>query len=148
MIHKKNEYPIATVGALIVAEDGDILLIHSPKWRVEYTIPGGKVERGETREEALVREVFEETGLHIQDIRFAIVQDSIFSPEFLNSNHFIMNDYVANLAPQSSKDSVILNEEGERYLWIQPQKALNLKLNKELYILIDWYLEHVWKTRV
>ena len=32
--------------------------------------PGGKVEEGETAEEAAIREVMEETGGHIQSIRF------------------------------------------------------------------------------
>lgn len=142
MQKKKNEYPLVTVGALVVADDGDILLVHSPKWTVGYTIPGGKVELGESREEAVRREVLEETGLHITDIHFAIVQDSIFSSEFLNTNHFVMNDFVVRLSLQSTKDSVVLNAEGDHYRWIQPEKALELSLNKELYILIEWYLKH------
>lgn len=145
---KKNEYPLVTVGALIVADDGDILLIHSPKWNIGYTIPGGKVELGETRQEAVIREVLEETGLQLTDICFAIVQDSIFSVEFSKPNHFVMNDFVARLSPQSSKDNVILNDEGDQFIWIEPEKALSLSLNKELYNLINWYLKHQpFKTR-
>ena len=140
---KKNEYPLVTVGGVsIVADDGDILLVHSPKWTVGYTIPGGKIELGESREEAARREVLEETGLHVKDIGFALVQDSIYSSEFRNTNHFVMNDFIARLSPQSSKDSVVLNAEGDHYRWIQPEKALELSLNKELYTLIEWYLKH------
>lgn len=141
-IDKKNMYPLVTVGVLVVADDSEILLVKSPKWNVDYTIPGGKVEMGETREEAAKREVFEETGLKIVDIRFAFVQDSIYSQEFKKPNHFIMNDFVGRLSADCSKDQVVLNEEGDEYLWIKPEKALKLSLNKELYPLIEWYLAH------
>jgi 8-oxo-dGTP diphosphatase len=138
---KINDYPLVTVGALIVADDGEILLVHSPKWNVGYTIPGGKLEKGETREQAVVREVFEETGLKVVDVCFALVQDSIFNPEFKKTNHFVMNDFIVRLAPQSSKDDVVLNEEGDHYIWIQPEKALELNLNRELYVLINHFIE-------
>jgi 8-oxo-dGTP pyrophosphatase MutT (NUDIX family) len=45
--------------------DGDleVLLIHRPRYR-DWTFPKGKVEDGESDEQAAVREVEEETGLH------------------------------------------------------------------------------------
>ncbi|MBS4171159.1 MULTISPECIES: NUDIX domain-containing protein [unclassified Neochlamydia] len=139
-------YPLVTVGALIVADDGDILLVHSFKWKVGFTIPGGKVELGESREQAVTREVLEETGLFIKDLRFALVHDSIYSSEFINPNHFVMNDYVARLSPNSSKKHVILNAEADRYIWISPKEALLLSLNRELYALIEWYIQHPYQN--
>ncbi len=47
----------------LVVEDGKILMV--PHWD-GYNFPGGKIELGETIENALKREVFEETGLKIQ----------------------------------------------------------------------------------
>lgn len=138
-----NPYPLVTVGALVVADDGDILLVHSPKWKTAYTIPGGKVELGETREMAVIREIWEETGLHITDLQFALVQDSVFSDEFVKPNHFVMNEYIARLSTRSSKESVVLNEEGDSYIWLPPKEAIKLSLNRELYILIDWHLNHL-----
>jgi ADP-ribose pyrophosphatase YjhB (NUDIX family) len=141
-----NLYPLVTVGALIVADDGEILLVHSFKWKVDFTIPGGKVELGESREKAVTREVLEETGLFIKDLRFALVHDSIYSSEFINPNHFVMNDYVARLSPNSSKNHVILNAEADHYVWISPEKALGLSLNRELYSLIEWYIQHPYQN--
>lgn len=63
--------PEVAVGAVIV-DDGDLLLIrrgHGPA-AGEWSVPGGRVERGETLAEALVREVLEETSLEVVCGRF------------------------------------------------------------------------------
>jgi ADP-ribose pyrophosphatase YjhB (NUDIX family) len=133
-------YPLVTVGGLIVAKDGDILLVRSKKWSNLYTVPGGKVELGETLQEAFIREVHEETGLGIVNIRFAMAQDSIFSPEFFHKSHFVMNDFIADLAPDCTKEDVVLNAEAQEYRWVSPEEAMKMTLNRELYVLIGWYL--------
>jgi len=134
-------YPLTTVGCLIIASDGDILLVRSHKWRDLYTIPGGKVSKGETLENALLREVEEETGLSIENIQFAEIRECIDSPEFWTSAHFVMHDYIATLSSHHSKQDVILNEEGQAYTWIQPEEALDLPLQSEVRQLIQWYLK-------
>ena len=58
------------VNAIINNKEGKILLIkrkggiHSGKW----AFPGGIIKKGETNEEALNREILEETGLKIKKI--------------------------------------------------------------------------------
>lgn len=136
------ERPLVTVGGLVVAPDGQILLVRSKKWHDLYSLPGGKVERGETREEALQREVWEETHLKITNLRFALIQECIFSPEFWQKRHFVMNDYIAELDPACAKEQVLLNDEAYAFLWIDPQQALNLSLHHECRVLIEWYLKH------
>lgn len=137
-----KEYPLTTVGGLVVADDGTILIVRSKKWSNLYTLPGGKVEIGESREQAFEREIFEETALRIKNIRFAMCQDSIFNNEFHTPNHFVMHDYIADLADGMSKSDVILNDEAQEFLWLTPQEARLKPLNKELYRLLDWYDEH------
>lgn len=136
------ERPLVTVGALIIAPDGEILLVRAKKWSHLYSIPGGKVEWGETREEALKREIAEETKLQIVNMRFALVQECIFSSEFWQKKHFVMHDYVANLAEGNAKDQVILNSEADEFIWILPEKADTLPLHHECRVLIQWYLNH------
>ena len=54
--------------ALVTNEEGKILLVNSPLRGWEY--PGGLIEPGETFEQALKREVLEEAGLKVKNLRF------------------------------------------------------------------------------
>lgn len=51
----------------IIIQEGRILLMFRRKDGQEYfAIPGGMVEKGETEEHAVVRQVFEETGYAVE----------------------------------------------------------------------------------
>jgi ADP-ribose pyrophosphatase YjhB (NUDIX family) len=59
---------IRCVGAIVVDERGRLLLIkrgHEPGAGL-WSLPGGRIEPGETDDEALVRELREETGLTVK----------------------------------------------------------------------------------
>jgi 8-oxo-dGTP diphosphatase len=59
---------IPCVGAVVTDERGRLLMIkrgHEPGAGL-WSIPGGRIEPGETDAEALVREMFEETGLTVE----------------------------------------------------------------------------------
>jgi nucleoside triphosphatase len=66
----EQKYPEPTVGALIFNPEWEILLVKSHKWKEKYTIPGGHIDLVERTEDALKREIKEETDLDIYDIRF------------------------------------------------------------------------------
>ena len=55
--------PTFTVGALCFVEDDGRILVLRQRHRVGWTLPGGLLNRGESAEEAVVRELAEETGL-------------------------------------------------------------------------------------
>lgn len=48
-------FPLVTVGALVTNPEGQVLIVRTTKWRGFWGVPGGKVERGETLEQALRR---------------------------------------------------------------------------------------------
>ena len=120
----QQRYPEPTVGALIFDPQGRIFLMRSHKWRGEYVIPGGHIELGERMEEALVREIKEETGLDIFDIEFLQFQEFIFDDTFWKKRHFIFFDYIC----KTNSLHVTLNDEAQEYVWIDPDQALSLPI--------------------
>ncbi len=130
---RKAERPVATVGALIHDGSGKILMIRTHKWSDKWGIPGGKIERGEANEDALRREIMEETALEISDIAFVMVQDCIDSPEFFRPEHFLLLNYIA----KAGSHKVTLNDEAEEFLWVTMDEAFKLDLNTATKILLD-----------
>src|SRR5437764_7306728 len=62
---------IQAVGGVVAHPAGRLLLVRRgrPPRQGEWSLPGGKVEPGETLEQAIVREVQEETSLAVRCIR-------------------------------------------------------------------------------
>lgn len=134
MLEKRQaQRPVATVGALIHDGEGKLLMIRTHKWSDLWGIPGGKIERGEASEAALIREIREETALEISDIRFVMVQDCIDSPQFIRPEHFILLNYIAKAASHE----VTLNEEAEDFRWVSVEEAFSLELNAATKILLE-----------
>jgi len=92
----------------------------SHKWKGKFVIPGGKVELGESLEQALRREVKEETNLDIYDLQFICWQEFIFDNHYYKKRHFIFFDY----ACRTKNEKVKLNEEAEEYSWFGLKQAL------------------------
>lgn len=57
---------IMSVSGYITNQDGDVLLVRNLHRSDTLEMPGGQVEEGETLEEAIHREVFEETGIKVK----------------------------------------------------------------------------------
>jgi 8-oxo-dGTP diphosphatase len=92
--------PIIGVGGLIFQDDS-ILLIRrgKPPLEGQWSLPGGAVETGETLEEALRREILEETGLSLAAVRQfeifeRITRDQDGRPEY----HFVLIDFISTAA--------------------------------------------------
>jgi mutator protein MutT len=95
MQRKYPEAPIAAVGAVVI--DGErVLLIRRGQepLKGEWSIPGGAVELGETLEQAVCREVLEETGLSVTAERVLEVLDRIHRDEDGRvMYHYVLVDY-------------------------------------------------------
>lgn len=72
VVRQFSQAPGHGVGVIIVNNDGQILLSQRKGSHGEgnWAVPGGKLEEGETVFSTARREVFEETGVEIEDLKF------------------------------------------------------------------------------
>src|ERR1700686_678684 len=90
--------PIAAVGAVVWNEAGEVLLIRrgKPPREGSWSIPGGKVEWGESLTDALIREVLEETGIRVEILGLIEVLESrVPGVDGTIAHHHILIDYSA-----------------------------------------------------
>ena len=100
------ERPVVGVGAVVL--DGPrVLLIKrgNPPLKGQWSLPGGGVEVGETLEQAVAREVLEETGLTIDVGPIVEVLDRISRDgDGRVEHHFVLVDFIGR--PSGGADSV------------------------------------------
>ena len=132
------EYPLATVGSLVVGPSGRVLLIKTRKWNNTWGVPGGKIDYGETIKEALLREFREETGLELLKITWGPVQESVCGNEFYKDAHFILLNFIA----YSHSEDVTLNDEAEAFTWVTVNEALKYDLNTPTRRLVEFYRDN------
>ncbi len=73
-----------TVGALIINEKNKVLIIKRAKNIInggKYGVPGGFLDRDETTEEGVLRELFEETGLKGEVVKLFQIIDTPKRPK-------------------------------------------------------------------
>lgn len=129
-----RQLPKVVAGALILHK-GKMLLIRSDKWWGKWTVPGGKIEWGETIESALRREVMEEVGLDVNVMKFLGVQEAIMPREFYKPAHFIMLNYLCRVNVLPGQDPVVKTDgrEVREFTWVKPRDVLRLSPNLEPY---------------
>jgi ADP-ribose pyrophosphatase YjhB (NUDIX family) len=87
--------PVVGVGGVVV-HDGRVLLIRRGKEPLygRWVVPGGTVELGEPLDEALVREMREETGLEVEPLELLTVFDRIQRDGARVLYHYVVIDYL------------------------------------------------------
>ena len=114
----------------VIIEKGKVLLV--PQFD-GYDFPGGAVEKGETLEEALNREVKEETGLTVKkDIIISCEQDFFKSPHYrLNTGYhsILMHFFCKDPQGEISADGFDENEKtySKKAEWIEIDRIDSLK---------------------
>lgn len=90
--------PRPTAGVVCI-RGGEVLLIKrgNPPRQGQWSLPGGRIEWGETSEAAALRELVEETGVQAELLGLIDVVDGIMTSRETGevTRHYIMVDYAA-----------------------------------------------------
>ena len=100
----------------VVVRDGEVLLVHRPRYD-DWSLPKGKLDDGETFEEAALREVLEETGY-----------TCVLGP-WLGSTHYESrggSKEVRWFLMEARGDPVPHDDEVDDLRWVTPAEALEV----------------------
>ena len=101
----------------LVDADGRILLAQRPAGKVMaglWEFPGGKVNPGETPENALIRELAEELGI---DVAASCLAPFTFASHTYPDFHLLMPLYVCR-----KWSGILVAREGQRLAWVRPAR--------------------------
>lgn len=126
----------ATAGA-VIEKDGKVLLVkrnHEP-FKDYWCLPGGHIDFGETAEQAIIREVKEETGLS-------------FKPKFLGYRDEIYPDInwhgeVLLFYGKAEGKEVVDQKEIIDIKWVVLNEALNMLLAFEHGRTLEMYIKNI-----
>jgi 8-oxo-dGTP diphosphatase len=126
------QHPQLAVSAAIF-RDGKVLLLRRAKSPGNgfYSLPGGRVEFGESLATALHREVDEETGLQIEILDLAGWREVV--PGTGDGGHYLIMSFAARWIGGEPK----LNYENDDFKWLAPGGLGDLKVTGGLQEVID-----------
>jgi ADP-ribose pyrophosphatase YjhB (NUDIX family) len=120
------------VGALIFTRSGrrgPILLVERGGHPLKgyWSLPGGLVETGETLEDAVRREILEETGLQIQPVsRFEIFERIMRDASGRAEYHYVLADYVCKVVGGTLR----AGDDVSRAAWVRRSELDNYRITE------------------
>jgi 8-oxo-dGTP pyrophosphatase MutT (NUDIX family) len=101
----------------VVIRDGLVALVHRPRYD-DWTLPKGKLDSGESFEEAAIREIDEETGLRTRLVRElpAVQYEVRGRPKVVR--YWLME--------VESDPGFVPNDEVDELRWVEPAAARSL----------------------
>ncbi len=128
----EERFPVPAVG-VVCLRGAEVLLIRrgKPPRQGEWSLPGGRVEWGETTQDAALRELREETGVEAELTGLLAVVDGIFPAA---DKHYVLIDYAARWLsgePHAGDDAVEarftpLADIGRLGLWSETVRIIRL----------------------
>ncbi len=143
--HRSSHFPdhtlIASVSpsrpqlavSAVIFRDGKILLVRRARspGKGFYSLPGGRVEFGESLHTALHREVDEETALQIEIVGLAGWREVL--PATGGGGHYVIMSFAARWTGKEP----VLNDEHDDFKWLAPDGLGDLQVTGGLQEVID-----------
>lgn len=113
---------IAQKVIILNKKDEILLLRRSEKCKGvgEWSLPGGGLEKGEDPTQSIIREVKEETGLEIYDVK------PIYVVSFTEGQNFVV---MIGYGVKTKSENVLLNWEHDQFKWVQKDEVLNSNIS-------------------
>ncbi len=132
MRRRYPKHPLLGVGALIFTSSGrrgPILLVERGGHPLKgyWSLPGGLVETGEKLEEAVRREILEETGLRIQPVsRFEIFERIMLDAQGRAEYHYVLADYICKVVGGALR----AGDDVSRVEWVRRSELGNYRITE------------------
>jgi len=127
-------YPMynVAVSMIVVNESTGKIILIKQYGRDAYILVAGYVSRGESNEEAVIREIKEETGMTVSHIEFN-------KTKFFEPSNTLMCNFTAFVKDDSE---IFPNEEIDSYEWFTPEEArANIRPNSLAEEFLLYYLD-------
>ena len=117
----------------VIFRDGKVLLVRRARspGKGFYSLPGGRVEFGESLHTALAREVDEETGLRIDILGLAGWREVL--PSAGGGGHYLIMSFAARWVAREP----LLNDEHDDFKWLAPGSFGDLKMTGGLLEVVE-----------
>ncbi len=126
---------IRNASKALIYENGKVLLNshRTEEGKVYYDLPGGGQHEYETMEEAVIREVLEETGIQVEPIQFQAIAEEIWddpamreqSPDYC---HRLMHIFLVRPLPGGRGGKTELDYQQTGSIWVTPEEADELAI--------------------
>ncbi len=128
------EVPLLLVAACAMVDvDGRVLICKRPKGKQLaglWEFPGGKLEAGETPEDCLVRELYEELGVKVTR---SCLSPFVFTSHRYDSFHLLMPLFLCR-----RWDGLVSAQEHEALAWVKPNKLSEYPMPPADAPLVAW----------
>lgn len=124
--------PVVGVGAIVIRR-GRLLVVErgQPPYEGHWSVPGGRLEFGETLAEGAVRELWEETALVGEVIGMCGIAE-----RFSDSGHLVIHDYWVTV---SDDQTAIAGDDATEVAWVDLAGLMALR---RVPLLEDFLAEH------
>lgn len=126
MYHTKNIADLFWLGVKIILKNSEnkilLLKMQNRKKEIFWELPGGRVDVGETEHQALMREIYEETGMQkVDNIMHLTMVRSVF--RCYTENDINVGLIFSIYTGQVKDEKIILSPEHLDYAWVDQHEA-------------------------